>query len=233
MVTPAGLECWPEHMYSKDDFGERFILCPAYCGMVFRNGNDMSTLMQHIHTEIQNANAPSVIKTFHSLLSLMHSLRQCLVCAGTFHGPDNRELFEHNNECHGDDGDISTFQGFVRQVRRFAPFATLIGPSRDMEQFRHQCFREAYTYMWERVSGDPHLHRQFSTFLGYRNSGMTEAQFKAVAVASQGEFYPLHPDVFLTFPLYEKDGRHKDVVTKEEWEEIRDMLQELYRTGEI
>ena len=233
MVTPVGLEGWPEHMYSQDGFGNRFIPCPANCGTAFRNRNDMLALGQHIHTEIKYANAPSMTSTLHGLLYLMHSLRQCLICAENFNRLDNRELFKHNNQRHGEQGDISTFQGFVMQVRRYANFPTLTTPSLPMENYRYQCFVAAYTYMERRVSGNPNLYHQFSKFLGCRDPGMTVAQFRSAAVTNPDEYYPLQPEVFLTLPLYEKDGRHKDVVTEQEWREIRNTLQTLYRTGEI
>ena len=85
---------WPEHMYSMDGNGTKFIPCPAKCGTTFKDHEEMIQQVKHYETASPNR----MNNILHGILIKMHTLKICLVCGAEFDNFDSRQLFEQQFE---------------------------------------------------------------------------------------------------------------------------------------
>ena len=212
-------------MYSTDRDGTNYIPCPAKCGKTFKGHEEMLQQVKHYATPSNNR----MNDILHGILIQMHTLKICLVCGVKFDNFDSRDLFKHNSAIHQRIGDISTIQGFVTVVRKYANVGVLTTPT--MQAYRSKVLSLAFQYLEERV-WEGALYHLFGNFMGYRNPPMTQDQFKALVLTNSEEYLPEHPHVFLSNQRYDKNI-HQGILTEVEWQMLLQRIRGHYLMGEI
>ena len=109
----------------------------------------------------------------------------------------------------------------------------LTTPTPTMQALRSRVLYLAYAYMEERVWEGELIHL-FNRFMGYSpQAPMTRDEFKGYVLTNKEQYLPSHPDVWLSSKQYQKDGRHKGILTENQWRILKQQFQGLYRKGEI
>ena len=191
-------------------------------------------MMDHWEKDNNRAHLSELAKNQHLILWQLYKSSTCLVCRDVFKLPDDgspnsRALFKHHKEMHKYEEDLSTVEGFITNFRKYPDVLRLTTVS------LKKWFETTCELLYEHIKcslthGDNPLYGRLQAFMGYSGSEIPEVKLREFFTYEKTKYLPIHPNLFLCYLEY--DPRTTSL-SRNEWEEVRKILQDLYRVGKI
>ena len=214
---------WPEHMY-VNGLKEVPLHCLAQgCSVVFSNDKEIKDQATHYK---HPGSGYRLWQIEHGILHQMHTIKRCMVCNQIFDYSDNRVLFNHVSKQHPGEADSSKIAGFLVNVRKYAhKFPEY---PNDKKELRTATFKLAFEHAKQQLETSV-LWPNFCLIIGCGDGKVPDDKLRSILTTPGPlEYYPAYPSSLLADFQYDETTSW---LSKDEWDDVRDTLNEYYREG--